>query len=91
MAPYVGGRRFPRAARRARKPMQDDWKKVPRGRWLKCTYGRCGFEWEYFGGRSWAECPACHTTVKVAVGQRNFRENAAGNNDNDDDADGRTS
>lgn len=75
--PSVKGRRFPRAARRARKPMQDDWVKVARGRWLKCIYERCGFEWEYFGGRSWADCPMCHTTVKVAAALRNFRENAS--------------
>jgi hypothetical protein len=57
--------------------MQQDWVKAPIGRWLKCTYGRCGFEWEYFGGRNWAECPVCHTTVKVAVARRNFAENAS--------------
>ncbi len=53
--------------------MQGNWPKIPRGRWLKCTYGKCGFEWLYFGGRNWAECPACHSTVKVAVAQRNYR------------------
>ena len=77
MLPLLGGRRNPRAARRARKPMQDNWVKASRGKWLKCTYGKCGFEWEYFGGHSWAECPTCHTTSKVAVALRNFRQNAS--------------
>jgi hypothetical protein len=53
--------------------MQENWQKAPRGRWLKCTYARCGYEWMYFGGHNWAECPACHTIMKVAVAQRNFR------------------
>lgn len=73
--PAYGGKRFPRAARRARKPMQDNWTKVPKGKWLKCTYGRCGHEWQYFGGHSWAECPLCHTTSKVSVAIRNYKEN----------------
>ncbi len=55
--------------------MQDNWQKVSRGRWLKCTYVRCGFEWMYFGGRNWAECPACHTIIKVAVALRNYKSN----------------
>lgn len=71
--PAYGGKRFPRAARRARKPMQEDWAKVPRGKWLTCTYEKCGYTWHYFGGHSWAECPVCHTTMKVAVAQRNYR------------------
>lgn len=82
--PVFKGKRFPRGARRARKPMQDNWTKAPRGRWLKCTYGRCSFEWEYFGGRSWADCPMCHTTVKVAAATRNFRENAEKDSDGRD-------
>jgi hypothetical protein len=53
--------------------MQDKWPKAPRGRWLKCTYEKCGFEWLYFGGRNWAECTACHSSVKVAIAQRNYR------------------
>ena len=73
--PFVSPSRKPRSARRARKPMQDNWPKVPRGRWLKCTYVKCGFDWLYFGGRNWAECPACHSTVKVAVAHRNYRSN----------------
>ena len=73
IVPYLNSRRNPRSARRARKPMQDNWAKIPRGRWLKCTYEKCGFEWMYFGGRSWAECPACHCTAKVAVALKNFR------------------
>ncbi|TLY09723.1 MAG: hypothetical protein E6K88_05065 [Thaumarchaeota archaeon] len=71
--PFLRSNRKPRSARRARKPMQDNWPKVPRGRWLKCTYEKCGFDWLYFGGRSWAECPACHSTIKAAVAQRNYR------------------
>src|SRR3712207_7852404 len=43
------------------------------GRWLRCTYRKCGFEWQYFGGRNWAECPACHSTMKVAIAKRNYR------------------
>lgn len=71
--PAYGGKRFPRAARRARKPMQEDWTKVPRGKWLTCTYKRCGYTWQYFGGHNWAECPACHSIMKVAVAQRNYK------------------
>ena len=63
----------PRAARRARKPKQDNWLKIKRGRWLKCTYEKCGYSWQYFGGHNWAECPACHTTIKVAVALKNYR------------------
>ena len=73
LLPYLKGRRNPRGARRARKPMQDNWVKAPRGRWLKCTYEKCGYMWQYFGGRNWAECPACHTTNKVAAALRNYR------------------
>jgi hypothetical protein len=43
------------------------------GRWLRCTYSKCGFEWQYFGGRNWAECPACHSAMKVATAKRNYR------------------
>ena len=71
--PYLNSRWNPRSARRTRKPMQDNWAKAPKGRWLKCTYNRCGHEWQYFGGRNWAECPACHCTMKVAVAFKNFR------------------
>lgn len=53
--------------------MQDKWQRAPRGRWLKCTYTKCGFEWMYFGSRNWAECPVCHTIIKVAIAQRNYR------------------
>ncbi|NOJ28365.1 MAG: hypothetical protein DA330_10180 [Nitrososphaera sp.] len=70
--PSVYGKRFPRAARRARKPMQDNWVKVPRGRWLKCIYEKCGYTWQYFGGHSWAECPACRTTMKVSLASKNY-------------------
>ena len=63
----------PRSARRARKPLQENWIKGPgRGIWLKCTYTKCSFEWQYFGRRQWAECPICHSTMKVAVAKRNF-------------------
>jgi hypothetical protein len=71
--PVVKGNRFPRGARRARKPRQPDWVKVPKGEWLECTYPRCGHQWQYFGGRSWAECPVCHTTIKVSAGRRAYR------------------
>ena len=70
--PYVDGNRKPRDARRSRKPLQDNWAKVARGVVIKCTYARCGYEWEYFGGRNWAECPSCRTTIKVAAGRRNY-------------------
>jgi hypothetical protein len=53
--------------------MQDNWPKAPRGKWLKCTYEKCGYIWQYFGGRSWARCPNCHSTIKVAIAQRNYR------------------
>ncbi|HEX9677959.1 MAG TPA: hypothetical protein VGA14_04250 [Nitrososphaera sp.] len=53
--------------------MQNDWAKVPKGKWLTCTYDKCGQTWQYFGGHSWAECPVCHTTMKVAIAQRNYR------------------
>ena len=63
----------PRSARRARKPLQENWIKGPgRGIWLKCTYAKCSFEWQYFGGHQWAECPVCHSMMKVAVAKRNF-------------------
>jgi hypothetical protein len=71
--PFLSSKGKPRAARRARKPMQDNWQKAPRGKWLKCTYAKCGNEWMYFGGHHWAECPACHTIIKVAVAQRNYK------------------
>ncbi|HEX2169156.1 MAG TPA: hypothetical protein VHF65_02555 [Nitrososphaera sp.] len=71
--PYLGSKGKPRAARRARKPLQDKWPKTPVGRWLRCTYTKCGFEWQYFGGRNWAECPVCHSTMKVAIAKRNYR------------------
>jgi hypothetical protein len=40
--------------------------------WLKCTYAKCSFEWQYFGGHQWAECPVCHSMMKVAVAKRDF-------------------
>ncbi|HKX80885.1 MAG TPA: hypothetical protein VJL54_01390 [Nitrososphaera sp.] len=70
---YYNKKRMPRGGRRARKPMQEDWKRVPRGKWLKCTYGKCGYTWQYFGDRNWAECPACHSSMKVAIAHRNYR------------------
>ncbi len=73
LLPFLSSKGKPRSARRARKPLQDNWQKVPRGKWLKCTYYRCGNEWMYYGGRNWAECPACHTIIKVAIAQRNYR------------------
>jgi hypothetical protein len=64
---------MPRSARRSRKPLQDDWIKGPgRGIWLRCTYGKCSFEWQYFGRHKWAECPICHSVMRVAAAKRNF-------------------
>jgi hypothetical protein len=64
----------PRSARRSRKPLQDDWIKGPgRGVWITCTYIKCSFQWQYFGRRRWAECPICHSVVRVAAAKRNFR------------------
>jgi hypothetical protein len=63
----------PRSARRTRKPLQEPWVKSPgSGIWLRCTYTKCSHEWRYFGRRQWAECPICHTAMKVAVAKRNF-------------------
>jgi hypothetical protein len=63
----------PRSARRVRKPLQDDWIKGPgQGVWLKCTYAKCSFQWQYFGRHRWAECPICHSVIKVAAAKRNF-------------------
>jgi len=75
LLPFLNNRGKPRAARRARKPLQRDWPKAPRGRWLKCTYVRCGYMWQYFGDRNWAECPVCHSAMKVAVAKRNYLDN----------------
>ena len=64
---------MPRSARRSRKPLQEDWLKGPgRGIWLRCTYGKCSFDWQYFGRHKWAECPVCHSVMRVAVAKRNF-------------------
>ena len=64
---------IPRSARRARKPLQEDWMKGPgRGIWVKCTYIKCSFQWQYFGTRKWAECPICHTVMRVAAAKRNY-------------------
>src|SRR5919202_3688621 len=64
---------FRRSARRARKPLQEDWIKAPgRGTWVKCTYIKCSFQWQYFGRRKWAECPICHTVMRVAAAKRNY-------------------
>jgi hypothetical protein len=71
--PYLSNKGKLREARRTRKPMQDNWPKAPRGKWLKCTYEKCGYIWQYFGGRSWARCPNCQSTIKVAIAQRNYR------------------
>jgi len=71
--PYLGSKGKPRAARRARKPLRDNWPKTPIGKWLRCTYRKCGFEWQYFGGHNWAQCPACHSTMKVAAARRNYK------------------
>jgi hypothetical protein len=66
----------PRSARRVRKPLQDDWIKGPGpGVWLKCTYAKCSFQWQYFSGHKWAECPICHSIIKVAAAKRNFIDN----------------
>ena len=67
------GKRLPRSARRTRKPLQENWIRSP-GRWtmLKCTYTKCAYEWEYYGRRKWAQCPMCHTVVKVALAKKNL-------------------
>ena len=63
----------PRSARRSRKPLQEDWIKGPGwGIWVQCTYVKCSFQWQYFGRRKWAECPVCHTVMRVAAAKRNF-------------------
>ena len=70
------GRRPPRSARRARKPLQENWIKAPgQGIWIKCTYDKCSFEWQYFGGHQWAECPICHSSMKVSIAKKNFIHN----------------
>jgi hypothetical protein len=64
---------MPRSARRSRKPLQDNWIKGPgRGISVKCTYTKCSFEWQYFGQHKWAECPICHSVMRVATAKRNF-------------------
>ena|SRR5919199_1666796 len=64
---------IPRSARRARKPLQEDWMKGPgRGIWIKCTYIKCLFQWQYFGRHKWAECPVCHSVLRVSAAKRNF-------------------
>ncbi len=65
-------KRLPRAARRTRKPFgrKINYQKKPRK--LKCTYVKCLYEWEYRGNRNWADCPKCHTCIKVAVAIRNY-------------------
>ena len=71
---------FRRSARRARKPLQEDWIKGPgRGIWLECTYIKCLFQWQYFGTRKWAECPICHTVMKVSAAKRNFTSQSKAN------------
>ena len=71
---------FRRSARRARKPLQEDWIKGPgRGMWLECTYIKCSFQWEYFGTRKWAECAICHTVMKVSAAKRNFTSRSKAN------------
>jgi len=67
------GTRNPRSARRTRKPLQENWNKGPqRGSWVRCMYEKCSFQWQYFGGRKWAECPICHSVMKVALGKKNY-------------------
>jgi anaerobic ribonucleoside-triphosphate reductase len=39
---------------------------------LRCTYMKCSYEWEYFGRRKWAKCPACHSVVRVALAKKNL-------------------
>src|ERR687883_291743 len=71
---------FRRSARRARKPQQEDWIKAPgRGISVKCTYIKCSFQWQYFGRRNWAECPICHTVMRVAAARRNFTSQSKAN------------
>ncbi len=66
-------KRLPRSARRSRKPLQDNWIRGPGiGSMIKCTYMKCSYEWEYFGRRKWAQCPACHSVVRVALAKKNL-------------------
>jgi hypothetical protein len=66
-------KRLPRSARRSRKPLQENWIRGPgRGSMIKCTYMKCSYEWEYFGRRKWAQCPACHSVVRVALAKKNL-------------------
>lgn len=66
-------KRLPRSARRVRKPLQANWIKGPgRGAMLRCTYIKCSYEWEYYGRRKWAQCPACHSVVRVASAKKNI-------------------
>ncbi|HJT47634.1 MAG TPA: hypothetical protein VJ729_05580 [Nitrososphaeraceae archaeon] len=79
----MSNKTMPRSARRSRKPLREDWLKGPgRGFLLRCTYGKCSFEWQYFGRRKWAECPVCHSVMRVAAAKRNFidcnKSNAGG-------------
>jgi hypothetical protein len=69
---FFKSKRLPRSARRTRKPLQDSWIKGPgRGIMLKCTYEKCSHEWEYFGRRKWAQCPACHSVIRIALAKKN--------------------
>jgi hypothetical protein len=69
----LSNKTVPRSARRARKPLQENWIKGPgQGDWVECTYEKCSFQWQYFGRHRWAECPVCHSVIKVAVAKRKF-------------------
>ncbi len=66
-------KRLPRSARRSRKPLQENWTRGPgRGTMLRCTYVKCSYEWEYYGRRKWAKCPACQSVVRVALAKKNL-------------------
>lgn len=76
-------KRLPRSARRTRKPLQENWIRGPgRGAMLRCTYAKCSYEWEYYGRRKWAQCPMCHTVVRVALARKNlvYNQRASGYN-----------
>lgn len=74
-------KRLPRSARRTRKPLQENWIRGPgRGAMLRCTYAKCSYEWEYYGRRKWAQCPMCHTVMRVALAKKNlvYNQRASG-------------
>jgi hypothetical protein len=77
-------KRLPRSARRSRKPLQENWIRGPgSGSMIKCTYVKCSYEWKYFGRRKWAQCPACHSVVRVALAKKNLVYHQRATNSNE--------